>query len=115
MLLSEQGGKHDIWRPYQNSHFIEMDFAKAPRKGAGMSGDHNRYQKPKYVDCRQWKYDPMTGEPLIDGWPLYSGLPKREWRGLTDEEIKNLLWESRVDNLTFARVIEKVLREKNAA
>ena len=22
-----------------------------------------------------WKYDPMTGEPLIDGWPLYSGLP----------------------------------------
>jgi hypothetical protein len=31
---------------------------------------------PKYVDRRQWKYDPMTGEPLVDGWPLYSGLPE---------------------------------------
>jgi hypothetical protein len=63
---------------------------------------------------QKWKYDPMTGEPLIDGWPLYSGLPK-PWQGLTDEEIKSLLWETRVDNLTFARVIEKVLREKNAS
>ena len=23
-------------------------------------------------------YDPETGEPLVDGYPLYSGLPKRE-------------------------------------
>jgi hypothetical protein len=42
-----------------------------------VSGDHNQYQKPEYVDRRQWKYDPMTGEPLIDGWPLYSGLPQK--------------------------------------
>jgi len=63
---------------------------------------------------REWKYDPMTGEPLIDGWPLYSGLPK-PWQGLTDEEIKSLLWETRVDNLKFARVIETLLREKNAS
>jgi hypothetical protein len=39
----------------------------------------------------------------------------REWQGLTDEEIKSLLWETRVDNLKFARVIEKLLREKNAS
>ena len=32
--------------------------------------------QPNYVDRRQWKYDPMTGEPLVDGWPLYSGLPQ---------------------------------------
>jgi hypothetical protein len=63
---------------------------------------------------REWKYDPMTGEPLIDGWPLYSGLPN-PWQGLTDEEIKSLLWETRVDNLKFARVIETLLREKNAS
>ena len=43
-----------------------------------MSGDHNQFQKPNYVDRRQWKYDPMTGEPLVDGWPLYSGLPQPE-------------------------------------
>jgi hypothetical protein len=29
-----------------------------------MSGDHNQYQKPEYVDRRQWKYDPITGDPI---------------------------------------------------
>jgi len=84
------------------------------------------------------------GEPLIDGWPLYSGLPEpepvawmrsdkghidfhkhpdyiplyaappqREWVGLTDDEIKSLLWEARVDNLAFARAIEAILKTKN--
>jgi hypothetical protein len=69
---------------------------------------------PHPEPAQKWKYDPMTGEPLIDGWPLYSGLPK-PWQGLTDEEIKSLLWETRVDNLKFARVIETLLREKNAS
>jgi hypothetical protein len=31
---------------------------------------------PNYIDRRQWKFDPMTGEPLVDDWPLYSGLPQ---------------------------------------
>lgn len=52
-------------------------------------------------------------DPLWE--PVYKAAPKRKWVGLADDEIKSLLWESRVDNLTFARVIEKVLREKNAA
>jgi len=25
---------------------------------------------PNYVDRRQWKYDPMTGKPLVDDWPF---------------------------------------------
>lgn len=28
------------------------------------------------MDTFLWKFDPMTGEPLVNGWPLYSGLPK---------------------------------------
>lgn len=36
--------------------------------------------------------------------------PKREWVGLTDEEI-NAAWDS---NLSFARAIEAKLKEKNA-
>ena len=85
-----------------------------------MSGDHNKYQKgpapPDYIDRRQWNYNPMTGEPLVDGWPLYSGLPQREWQGLTDEEIMSLLpgavrlppgWSETV------RAIEAKLKEKN--
>jgi len=58
-----------------------------------------------------WMHDQKVGFNV----PLYTAPPQREWQGLTDEEIKSLLWETRVDNLTFARVIEKVLREKNAA
>ena len=33
---------------------------------------------------------PNYTEPTIDGWPLWSGLPppKKEWVGLTDEELE---------------------------
>jgi len=65
-------------------------------------------------------YDPETGEPLIDGYPLYSGLPKREWVGLTDEEVGTLtVFDGLHDVETplladFARAIEAKLKEKNA-
>lgn len=43
--------------------------------------------------------------------------PKREWVGLTDDEIDlaqiGLMREHRHGNATFARAIEKILREKN--
>jgi hypothetical protein len=43
---------------------------------------------------------------------------KREWQGLTDEELKVALWESGMDGLTgsredVARAIEAKLKEKN--
>ena len=108
--------------------------------------------KPNYTQ-------PIEPEPMIDGWPLYSGLPpqeeqgltatplpaiklkdervidksmakriatqlgwepKREWVGLTDEEMFAALVQ--VDPLTkrlapgfeyFARAIEAKLKEKN--
>ena len=73
-----------------------------------MSGDHNRYQKGSVSQQpeQEWKYDPMTGEPLVDGWPLYSGLPQREWQGLTDEEAAKLCHAP-------IAVIEALLKEKN--
>ena len=57
-------------------------------------------------------YDPETGEPLIDGYPLYSGLPNREWVGLTDDDINEAVqfpWHF----IPFARAIEAKLKEKN--
>ncbi len=102
-----------------------------------MSGDHNRYQKPDYVDRRQWKYDPMTGEPLGAGrepepvawmyngnlhefdpsdWaegeviPLYTAPPQREWQGLTDKDIEDCL-EMSIHGT--CRAIEAKLKEKN--
>ena len=73
---------------------------------------------PDYVDRRQWKFNPITGEPLIDGWPLYSGLPPRQWQGLTAEEIA-ILWKATpqlvgVYSYTdIAREVEAKLKEKN--
>ena len=41
---------------------------------------------PLYTHPVNPKYDPETGEPLIDGYPLFSGLP-HPVKELTDEEI----------------------------
>ncbi len=54
--------------------------------------------------------------------PLYTAPPKREWVGLTDEEIQDLSYLSQkidegnaawFDRLGFARAIEAKLKEKN--
>jgi hypothetical protein len=53
---------------------------------------------------------------------LYTAPPKREWVGLTDEEIQDLSYLSQkidegnapwFDRLEFARAIEQALKEKN--
>lgn len=46
--------------------------------------------------------------------PLYTAPPKREWVGLTDEEIEDLCWTEIDRRITsFARAIEAKLKEKN--
>jgi hypothetical protein len=44
--------------------------------------------------------------------PLYTHPPRREWRGLTDEEI-DAANELRLTRQQFARAIEAKLKEKN--
>ena len=66
-----------------------------------------------------YKYNPETGEPLIDGYPLYSYMPAPPWQGLSDDEIYNIAdkhgmvfhvwWEQ------YGRAIEQALKEKNNA
>jgi uncharacterized UPF0160 family protein len=57
--------------------------------------------------------------PFEDAIPLYIAPPKREWQGLTDEEIsaisksipgETVLWAAK---FFFARAIEAKLRGKN--
>jgi hypothetical protein len=51
--------------------------------------------------------------------PLYTTPPKREWVGLTDEEIQKVVskkwwdWEDAFDIEGFSRAIEAKLKEKN--
>jgi len=66
---------------------------------------------------------PNYTEPTIDGWPLYSGLPppKKEWVGLTDEEIADVFGDymdsmdetEEDNNWGYERLIEAKLKEKN--
>ena len=52
-----------------------------------------------------------------DRLPLYTAPPKKEWVGLTDQEINSVCykrdWTAPWTNTTFARAIEAKLREKN--
>ena len=52
-----------------------------------MSGDHNDYHMKVEVVKDNWKYDPITGEPLINGYPLHSGLPKKVWGNWMSDEF----------------------------
>jgi hypothetical protein len=56
---------------------------------------------------------PFSNEP---GWPdsvpLYTALPQREWQGLTDEDIKEILDCGR-PNLVNIKKAEQKLKDKN--
>ena len=51
-------------------------------------------------------------EPAKDGVPLYTAPPQREWVGLTDEEIKDILDCGR-GGLIDIKKTEQKLKEKN--
>ena len=71
-----------------------------------MSGDHNMNQKPPVKTYCGGKPNYCTPEGTFT--------PKREWVGLTDEEVKDIVW-----NLPYEpsqediRAIEAKLKEKN--
>ena len=56
-------------------------------------------------------------DKVFNPQPVYTVPPKREWVGLTDEEINSVRysrdWTADWTDTTFARAIEAKLREKN--
>jgi hypothetical protein len=58
----------------------------------------------------------MTDKELLQQayGAFYTTPPKKEWVGLTDEEIKNSM-QGHNTQVDFARAIEAKLKEKNAA
>jgi len=55
--------------------------------------------------------------PNPDDIPLYAAPPKKQWVGLTDQEINSVRyqrdWTAPWTDTTFARAIEAKLKEKN--
>ena len=70
-------------------------------------------------ECEQIEYGPVFDDPGVT--PLYTSPPKREWVGLTNEEIYDCEEEAGVpqyeissaDLYAFAQAIEAKLKEKN--
>lgn len=72
-----------------------------------MSGDHNMYQKPSIK---------VDGVDLVAEVEMLKRLllqaQKKEWQGLTDEEISELIRNTH-NTGSFVRAIEAKLKEKN--
>jgi len=76
-------------------------------------------QKLEWAKLTSWHTPTIVNLPKI---PLYTAPPKKEWVGLTEEEIQNLGYLSEkfdasnsewFDRWGFARAIEAKLKEKN--
>ena len=59
------------------------------------------------------KYEPPNGVNVVAIEPLYTHPPRREWRGLTEEEIVAIFLLAPTQP-AFARAIEAALKERNA-
>jgi len=73
-----------------------------------MHGPHLVW-KPEHMDA-------MSAEKGVRAVPLYTHPPRREWRGLTEEDIWTLAancMDSVLGRLHFARAIEATLKERN--
>jgi hypothetical protein len=51
--------------------------------------------------------------PYTDGQPLYTAPPRKEWVGLTDDEVNLIYAEPQTHVGQYARAIEAKLRSKN--
>jgi predicted RNA-binding Zn-ribbon protein involved in translation (DUF1610 family)/DNA-directed RNA polymerase subunit RPC12/RpoP len=76
-----------------------------------------RHAIPNVRDAElPWVYDqdPSSGN-VASMWvtPVRTHPPKREWVGLTDEEIKQIAIDTPIDGMRFARALEAKLKEKN--
>jgi hypothetical protein len=61
------------------------------------------------TDWKVWAH----GKPTAT-IPLYTAPPQREWQGLTDEEVKDIVWNLPYEpSQEHIRAIEAKLKEKN--
>ena len=64
-------------------------------------------------ECEQIEYGPVFDDPGVT--PLYAAPPKREWVGLTDEEVNELVARFKRYSYVLLREVEAKLKEKNNA
>jgi hypothetical protein len=121
--ISEQAGVDEdvyTWNEIQLERFAELvrqdereqwDTSDMAHRSGGLSVEQEPVVEVQYFGEKQIF---VVLKQLSDGDKLYTAPPKREWVGLTDEEIAQTVG-SPIDEVylvDFRRVIEK-LRSKN--
>jgi len=59
-------------------------------------------------------HSPDGDATMFDAVPLYTTLPKREWVGLTDDELADLWYKESLNWMEFARAVIAKLQERNS-
>jgi len=95
-------------------HCCNTDLAKVGE--VGVWGDDEPVAWANSFDLQNFDMKVRTGPDLHHTVPLYTAPPKREWVGLTDEEIAQGLKESWVTEQAWQSAVwwaEAKLKEKN--
>jgi hypothetical protein len=99
-------------KPVADKYLMEIECTKCGAKQDGILTVNTPPQRnePEPVML-------MDAPLLLNGQPLYTAPPQREWQGLTDEEITALKHngDRYISSQDFARAIEAKLKEKNAS
>ena len=103
---SEQWWKHEVSNAYANGYEKGRASVKQPEQEPVAWAD-------KY-DIERDGHDFWVSrqQPAKNGVPLYTAPPQREWQGLTDEDVKNIVFVER-SWADAVRKIEAKLKEKN--
>ena len=95
---------------------VDADDTSQERVDEIVKDEHEPVAWANSFDLQNFDMKVRTGPDLNHTVPLYTSPPKREWVGLTDEEIDSI--KHNYHNMTwtlemFARAIEAKLKEKN--
>ena len=102
----------------KTEHNKQIEIAKAYERGWNAALAQQEPVAWLSTDCIGERYlcftKPKDNDPVQ---PLYTAPPKKEWVGLTDEEINSVRhnrdWTAFWTDTTFARAIEAKLKERN--
>jgi hypothetical protein len=96
---------------------VDADDTSQERVDEIVKDEHEPVAWANSFDLQNFDMKVRTGPDLHHTVPLYTAPTKREWVGLTDQEINSVCykrdWTAPWTNTTFARAIEAKLREKN--
>ena len=96
---------------------VDADDTSQERVDEIVKDEHEPVAWANSFDLQNFDMKVRTGPDLNHTVPLYTAPPKREWVGLTDEEVSYCRYAAtfcdELDTAYMAELIEKDLKEKN--